>query len=130
VRRRILVGTYVLSAGYHDEYYGRAQTARSLIAADFANAFQGGCDLLLTPTTPTPAFRAGEKLADSVSMYLADAFVVAVSLAGLPALSLPAGRSSGLPLGVQLIADRGQDTRMLEAAAVLEGVLDPVAEVR
>jgi len=130
VRRRILVGTYVLSAGYHDEYYGRAQAARSLIAADFAAAFDGGCDLLLTPTTPTPAFRAGEKLADPVSMYLADVFVVAVSLAGLPALSLPAGRAEGLPLGVQLIAARGDDTRMLEAAAVLERTIDPAAEVR
>ncbi len=99
VRRRILVGTYVLSAGYYNAYYRKAQQVRNLIAADFTRAFApGGVDLLFTPTTPTPAFRAGEKTGDPVAMYLADIFVSAVSLAGLPALSLPVrplGRSPG-----------------------------------
>jgi aspartyl-tRNA(Asn)/glutamyl-tRNA(Gln) amidotransferase subunit A len=130
VRRRILIGTYVLSAGYYDAYYGRAQAARSLLARDFADAFRSGVDLLLTPTTPTPAFRAGEKLADPVSMYLADVFVCAVSLVGLPGMSLPVGRSDGLPVGAQLVAPAGGEARMLAVAELLERHLDPVAEVR
>lgn len=130
VRRRILVGTYVLSAGYADAYYARAQRVRAAIARDFARAFERGVDLLLTPTTPTPAFRAGEKTADPVSMYLADIFVCAISLAGLPALSLPVGRSEGLPIGAQLIAPYFEDARMLGVAARLEQVLDATAEVR
>jgi aspartyl-tRNA(Asn)/glutamyl-tRNA(Gln) amidotransferase subunit A len=87
-------------------------------------------DLLLTPTTPTPAFRAGEKTADPVAMYLADIFVCAVSLAGLPALSLPAGRSEGLPVGAQLIAPFLEDERMLAAAGALERLVSAEAEVR
>ena len=131
VRRRILVGTYVLSAGYYSAYYRKAQQVRNLIAADFASAFlPGGVDLLLTPTTPTTAFRAGEKTADPVSMYLADIFVSAVSLAGLPALSLPAGLSDGLPVGAQLIAPAFGEARMLAVAAALEAGLDAGQEVR
>jgi len=131
VRRRILVGTYVLSAGYYDAYYAKAQQVRNLIAADFTRAFgTGGVDLLLTPTTPTPAFRAGEKTADPVSMYLADIFVSAVSLAGLPALSLPSGRSEGLPVGAQIIAPAFGEGRMLAVAAALESAIDGTAEVR
>jgi aspartyl-tRNA(Asn)/glutamyl-tRNA(Gln) amidotransferase subunit A len=130
VRRRILVGTYALSAGYYDAYYARAQSARALIAADFSTAFADGCDFLLTPTTPTPAFRAGEHLADPVEMYRADVFVSAVSLAGLPAMSLPAGRSDGLPVGVQLIAPYFEESAMLSVAALLERRLDAGAEVR
>jgi aspartyl-tRNA(Asn)/glutamyl-tRNA(Gln) amidotransferase subunit A len=130
VRRRILVGTYVLSAGYYDAYYSKAQLVRALIADDFRRAFESGIDLLLTPTTPTPAFRAGEKTGDPVAMYLADIFVCAVNLAGLPALSLPAGRSEGLPVGVQLIAPYFEDERLLAAAAVLEAALPGEAEVR
>jgi len=130
VRRRILIGTYVLSAGYYDAYYGRAQAARSLLARDFAAAFGSGVDFLLTPTTPTPAFRAGEKLADPVSMYLADVFVCAVSLVGLPGMSLPVGRSEGLPIGAQLVAPLGDEAGMLAVAEVLERHLDPVAELR
>jgi aspartyl-tRNA(Asn)/glutamyl-tRNA(Gln) amidotransferase subunit A len=130
VRRRILIGTYVLSAGYREAYYGRAQAVRARIAGDFRDAFAAGCDLLLTPTTPTPAFRAGEKVADPVAMYLADVFVCAVNLAGLPAVSLPAGRSDGLPLGVQLIAPFLGEPALLGAAALLERHLDPGAEVR
>jgi aspartyl-tRNA(Asn)/glutamyl-tRNA(Gln) amidotransferase subunit A len=130
VRRRILVGTYVLSAGYYDAYYRKAQQVRALIAQDFEQVFASGVDLLLTPTTPTPAFRAGEKTADPVSMYLADIFVCAISLAGLPAVSLPAGRSEGLPIGAQLIAPYFQDERLLAAAAVIERALPAEAEVR
>ena len=129
VRRRILVGTYVLSAGYYDAYYRKAQRVRGLIAADFSAVFSG-VDLLLTPTTPTTAFRAGEKTEDPVAMYLADIFVSAVSLAGLPALSIPVGRSDGLPVGAQLIAPSMADERMLEAAAVLERAVVADAEVR
>ncbi|HTL06355.1 MAG TPA: Asp-tRNA(Asn)/Glu-tRNA(Gln) amidotransferase subunit GatA [Gemmatimonadales bacterium] len=130
VRRRILIGTYVLSAGYYDAYYGRAQAARARIVADFRQVFASGVDLLFTPTTPTPAFRAGEKTDDPVAMYLADIFVCPASLAGLPALSLPLGRSGGLPLGGQLIAPAFEEARMLAVAKTLEASLDPLAEVR
>ncbi|HEV8358758.1 MAG TPA: Asp-tRNA(Asn)/Glu-tRNA(Gln) amidotransferase subunit GatA [Gemmatimonadales bacterium] len=130
VRRRILVGTYVLSAGYYDAYYGRAQAARSRIADDFRRAFASGVDLLFTPTTPTPAFKAGEKTGDPVAMYLADIFVCPVNLAGLPALSLPLARSEGLPVGGQLIARHFEEARMLALAATLERHLDPAAEAR
>ena len=130
VRRRILVGTYVLSAGYHDAYYGRAQAVRRRITADFSAVFGRGVDLLFTPTTPTTAFKAGEKTADPVAMYLADVFVCPASLAGLPALSIPIGRSGGLPIGGQLIAPHFAEGRMLAAAARLEAVIDPAAEAR
>src|SRR5436309_2461664 len=113
VRRRILVGTYVLSSGYYDAYYRRAQQMRALIAQDFRNVFDRGVDLLFTPTTPTPAFKAGEKLADPVAMYLSDIFVVTANLAGLPAMSLPIGRIKGLPIDgtlSYLSPDRGLTT--------------------
>jgi aspartyl-tRNA(Asn)/glutamyl-tRNA(Gln) amidotransferase subunit A len=130
VQRRILVGTYVLSAGYYDAYYRKAQQVRGLIADDFRRAFDGGVDFLLTPTTPTPAFRAGEKTEDPVAMYLADIFVCAVSLAGLPALSLPVGRSEGLPVGAQLVAPFFEDERLLAAAGAIERAVSADAEVR
>jgi aspartyl-tRNA(Asn)/glutamyl-tRNA(Gln) amidotransferase subunit A len=130
VRRRILVGTYVLSAGYYDAYYRKAQRVRALIADDFTRVFASGVDLLLTPTTPTPAFRAGEKTEDPVAMYLADIFVCAVSLAGLPAVSLPVGRSEGLPVGAQLVAPFMEDGRLLAAAAAVERAVPAEAEVR
>jgi aspartyl-tRNA(Asn)/glutamyl-tRNA(Gln) amidotransferase subunit A len=130
VRRRILVGTYVLSAGYYDAYYRKAQQVRSLIADDFRQVFASGVDFLLTPTTPTPAFKAGEKTGDPVAMYLADIFVSAISLAGLPAVSLPAGRSEGLPVGAQLIAPYFEDERLLAAAAAIERAVPAEAEVR
>jgi aspartyl-tRNA(Asn)/glutamyl-tRNA(Gln) amidotransferase subunit A len=129
VRRRILVGTYVLSAGYYDAYYRKAQQVRALIADDFRRAFADGVDLLLTPTTPTPAFLAGEKTEDPVAMYLADIFVCAISLAGLPALSLPVGRSEGLPIGAQIIAPYFEEERMLAASGALERVISAEAEV-
>jgi aspartyl-tRNA(Asn)/glutamyl-tRNA(Gln) amidotransferase subunit A len=130
VQRRILVGTYVLSAGYYDAYYKKAQQVRALIADDFRRAFASGVDLLLTPTTPTPAFKAGEKTDDPVSMYLADVFVCSMSLAGLPALSLPVGRSQGLPIGAQLVAPHFEEERLLAVAAALEGTIDAGTEVR
>jgi aspartyl-tRNA(Asn)/glutamyl-tRNA(Gln) amidotransferase subunit A len=130
VRRRILVGTYVLSAGYYEAYYRKAQQVRALIAEDFRRVFESGVDLLLTPTTPTPAFKAGEKTGDPVAMYLADIFVCAISLAGLPAVSLPVGRSEGLPVGAQVIAPYFEDERLLAAAAVIERAVQPEAEVR
>jgi aspartyl-tRNA(Asn)/glutamyl-tRNA(Gln) amidotransferase subunit A len=130
VRRRILVGTYVLSAGYYDAYYRKAQRVRALIAEDFRRVFDSGVHLLLTPTTPTPAFKAGEKTEDPVAMYLADVFVCPMSLAGLPALSLPVGRSEGLPIGAQLVAPHFEEERLLAAAQVLERSLAPHAEVR
>jgi aspartyl-tRNA(Asn)/glutamyl-tRNA(Gln) amidotransferase subunit A len=129
VRRRILVGTYVLSAGYYEAYYGKAQRMRARIADDFRQVFDAGVDLLFTPTTPTPAFKAGEKTEDPVSMYLADIFVCPVNLAGLPAMSLPVGRSRGLPVGGQLIAPYFADERMLALAATLERQLDAGSEV-
>jgi aspartyl-tRNA(Asn)/glutamyl-tRNA(Gln) amidotransferase subunit A len=129
VRRRILVGTYVLSAGYADQYYHQAMKMRTLITRDFTDAFQG-VDLLLTPTTPTPAFKAGDKTDDPVAMYLADIFVAGASLAGIPAMSLPVGRSEGLPIGMQLIAPAFGEARMLSAAAAFEAAIDGRREVR
>jgi len=120
VRRRVLVGTYVLSSGYYDAYYRKAQQMRALIAQDFRNAFDRGVDLLFTPTTPTPAFKAGEKLDDPVAMYLSDIFTVTANLAGLPAISVPIGRIKGLPIGGQLIGQAFLEDEMLEAAYALE----------
>jgi len=128
VRRRILVGTYVLSAGYYDAYYLRAQQMRALIVQDFRNAFDRGVDLLFTPTTPSPAFKAGERLADPVSMYLSDIFTVTANLAGLPAISLPIGRVKGLPLGGQFIGQAFLEDEMIEAAYALERVVPATEE--
>jgi aspartyl-tRNA(Asn)/glutamyl-tRNA(Gln) amidotransferase subunit A len=129
VRRRILVGTYVLSSGYYDAYYRRAQQMRALIAQDFRNAFDRGVDLLFTPTTPSPAFKAGEKLADPVAMYLSDIFTVTANLAGLPAMSLPIGRVKGLPIGGQFIGQAFLEDEMIEAAYALERVIAATEEV-
>ena len=105
VKRRILIGTYVLSAGYYDAYYLRAQKVRTLIKRDFELAYEAGVDAILTPATPSAAFGIGEKAdADPVEMYLNDVFTVTVNMAGLPGLAVPAGLSAeGLPLGLQLI---------------------------
>src|SRR5207249_448410 len=123
VRRRILVGTYVLSSGYYDAYYRKAQQMRALIAQDFRNVFDRGVDLLFTPTTPSSAFKAGEKLADPVAMYLSDIFTVTANLAGVPALSLPVRRIKGLPIGGQFIGQAFLEDEMLEAAYALERVV-------
>jgi len=120
VRRRILIGTYVLSAGYYDAYYLKAQKVRARIAADFAAAFQR-CDALLTPTAPSAAFAIGEKQDDPIAMYLNDVFTVPASLAGLPGISVPAGLSSdGLPLGLQVIGRAFDEATMLRIAGVIE----------
>jgi aspartyl-tRNA(Asn)/glutamyl-tRNA(Gln) amidotransferase subunit A len=119
-RRRILIGTYVLSAGYYDAYYKKAQQIRSLIARDFKDAFEK-CDVLLTPTAPTSAFAAGEKMDDPVTMYLNDMFTIPASMAGLPGISVPAGLDKdGLPLGLQIIGRAFDEETMLRAAAALE----------
>ncbi|MFZ5791074.1 MAG: Asp-tRNA(Asn)/Glu-tRNA(Gln) amidotransferase subunit GatA [Pseudomonadota bacterium] len=120
VKRRILIGTYVLSAGYYDAYYVRAQRLRSLIARDFAQAFKQ-VDVILTPATPSAAFAAGEKSDDPVAMYLNDVFTVTVNLAGLPGISVPAALSAeGLPLGLQLIGKAFDEATLLTVAQVLE----------
>ena len=120
VKRRIMIGTYVLSAGYYDAYYLRAQKVRTLIAQDFKQAFQH-CDVLLTPATPCAAFAIGSKTADPVSMYLNDVFTVTVNLAGLPAISVPAGLShDGLPLGLQIIGKAFDEATVLKAGRALE----------
>ncbi|MDR0577005.1 MAG: Asp-tRNA(Asn)/Glu-tRNA(Gln) amidotransferase subunit GatA [Candidatus Accumulibacter sp.] len=115
VKRRILMGTYVLSHGYYDAYYLQAQRIRRLIADDFAEAFRQ-CDIIMGPTSPTTAFRIGEKISDPVQMYLSDIYTIAVNLAGLPAMAIPAGFSEGLPAGLQLIGNYFSEARLLNAA--------------
>ena len=120
VLRRILIGTYALSSGYYDAYYLKAQKVRALIARDFSQAYEK-CDVILTPTTPGPAFAAGEKSEDPIAMYLNDVLTVPASLAGLPAISVPAGLSdNGLPLGLHLIGRAFDEATMFRAAQVLE----------
>ncbi|QMW22612.1 Asp-tRNA(Asn)/Glu-tRNA(Gln) amidotransferase subunit GatA [Sandaracinobacteroides saxicola] len=120
VRRRIMIGTYVLSAGYYDAYYLQAQKVRALIARDFQNVFKQ-CDLLLTPTAPTSAFALGSKSDDPIAMYLNDVFTVPSSLAGLPAMSVPAGLDdNGLPLGLQVIGRPLDEAGVLNAGFALE----------
>ncbi len=124
VQRRILIGTYVLSAGYYDAYYARAQKLRSLIRRDFEQAFET-CDVLLTPATPGPAFGVGAKTSDPVEMYLQDVFTVTVNLAGLPGISVPAGLTqNGLPLGLQLIGKAFDEATVLRAASAVEQAAD------
>lgn len=120
VQRRILIGTYVLSAGYYDAYYIKAQKLRTLIARDFDEAYKK-CDVLLTPTAPGPAFGIGEKTDDPISMYLNDVFTVTVNLAGLPGISVPAGlNSEGLPLGLQLIGKAFDEATLFRVGEVIE----------
>ena len=115
VKRRILIGTYVLSHGYYDAYYLQAQRIRRLIAQDFVAAFKE-CDLILGPTSPSTAFKIGEKVADPVQMYLSDIYTIAVNLAGLPGMSIPCGFAGGLPVGLQLIGDYFSEARLLNVA--------------
>jgi aspartyl-tRNA(Asn)/glutamyl-tRNA(Gln) amidotransferase subunit A len=123
--RRIMLGTYALSAGYYDAYYGQAQKARTVIARDFERAF-ADYDVLLTPTSPTTAFMLGEKASDPLSMYLSDYFTIPVNLAGNVGLSLPIGlgEDTGLPVGLQLIGDHFAEAKVLKTAAALEEALD------
>ena len=112
VKRRILVGTYALSAGYYDAYYLKAQKVRRLIKNDYVNAFKE-VDVIMGPTAPTPGFKIGEKSEDPVSMYLSDIYTIAVNLAGLPALTIPAGFADGLPVGLQLIGNYFAEDKLL-----------------
>jgi aspartyl-tRNA(Asn)/glutamyl-tRNA(Gln) amidotransferase subunit A len=123
VRRRVLIGTYVLSAGYYDAYYLKAQRVRTLIARDFAAAFER-CDCILTPTAPSAAFAIGEKGDDPVAMYLNDVFTVPADLAGIPAISVPAGLSDGLPLGLQIIGRAFDEETVLRVGQVLESAAE------
>ncbi len=120
VQRRVMIGTYVLSAGYYDAYYLKAQRVRTRIAEDFRAAWES-CDVILTPTTPSAAFAIGEKMDDPIAMYLNDIFTVPASMAGLPAISVPAGLSGeGLPLGLHLIGPAFDEETVLRTAGVLE----------
>ncbi len=122
VKRRVMLGTYALSSGYYDAYYGRAQQVRTKIAEDFRAAFEE-VDLIVTPTAPTVAFELGEKTGDPLAMYLNDYCTVPMSLAGIPAISIPCGLSEGLPVGIQIAGPAFSDARVLDAAHALEGAL-------
>ncbi|NDC38159.1 MAG: Asp-tRNA(Asn)/Glu-tRNA(Gln) amidotransferase subunit GatA [Proteobacteria bacterium] len=125
VKRRILVGSYVLSAGYFDAYYRKAQKVRALIAKDFTSAFASVCDVIACPTSPTPPFRIGEKTDDPIAMYLSDVFTIPLNLAGLPGLSLPCGFDSlGLPIGLQLIGKAWDEESIFAAASAYESATE------
>ncbi|MBF9046325.1 Asp-tRNA(Asn)/Glu-tRNA(Gln) amidotransferase subunit GatA [Rhodobacterales bacterium LSUCC0031] len=129
VRRRVMVGTYVLSAGYYDAYYNRARKVRTLIKRDFEEVFAAGVDAILTPATPSAAFELGKKHADPVEMYLNDVFTVTVNLAGLPGLAVPAGLDAqGLPLGLQLIGKPWEEGELLNIGYALEQAAGFVAK--
>jgi aspartyl-tRNA(Asn)/glutamyl-tRNA(Gln) amidotransferase subunit A len=119
VKRRIMLGTYALSSGYYDAYYGRAQRVRTKISEDFKSAFEH-VDLIVTPTAPSVAFKLGEKTADPLAMYLNDFCTVPMSLAGIPAISIPCGLSQGLPVGLQIAGPAFSENRVLDAAYALE----------
>ena len=120
VKRRIMLGTYVLSSGYYDAYYKKASQVRGLIKRDFEEAFQK-CDVIITPTSPTPAFRIGEKTDDPMQMYLSDIFTISANLAGVPGLSVPCGfTQSGLPIGVQFLAGHFEEGKLLQVASAYE----------
>ncbi|MGB8525165.1 MAG: Asp-tRNA(Asn)/Glu-tRNA(Gln) amidotransferase subunit GatA [Candidatus Acidiferrales bacterium] len=121
VKRRLMLGTYVLSSGYYDAYYLHAQKVRSLIARDFSDAFQK-VDAILTPTSPTPAFKLGEKTSDPLQMYLTDIYTVTGDLAGIPGISVPCGRTrAGLPVGLQILGPHFSESRILQLARAFEG---------
>jgi len=123
VKRRIMLGTYALSSGYYDAYYGRAQRVRTKISEDFAMAFRA-VDFIVTPTSPTVAFKLGEKTGDPLSMYLSDYCTVPMSLAGIPAISIPCGLSAGLPVGLQIAGPAFSENRLLDAAHALEQAIE------
>ena len=122
VTRRILLGTFVLSAGYYEAYYRKAQSVRTLVAHDFETVFASGVHVLFTPTAPTPAFPLGS-VADPYEMYLNDVFTATANLAGVPAMSVPIGRADGLPVGGQLIAGHFDEATMFGVAYALEAAL-------
>jgi aspartyl-tRNA(Asn)/glutamyl-tRNA(Gln) amidotransferase subunit A len=114
VKRRIMLGTYVLSAGYYDAYYRKAQKVRRLIKNDFDNAFNE-VDIILTPTTPTTAFKIGEKSSDPLEMYLSDVYTTSANLAGIPGINIPIAKSSeGLPIGMQLFANQFNEEKLFQ----------------
>jgi aspartyl-tRNA(Asn)/glutamyl-tRNA(Gln) amidotransferase subunit A len=122
VKRRIMLGTYALSAGYYDKYYDKAQRVRTLIRNDFNRAFES-VDVLVTPTTPTPPFRRGEKVDDPLAMYLSDVYTVTANLAGLPGLSVPIGRHPSephLPVGMQLLGAPFDESALLQVGHAVE----------
>jgi aspartyl-tRNA(Asn)/glutamyl-tRNA(Gln) amidotransferase subunit A len=120
VKRRIMIGTYALSSGYYDAYYKKASQVRALIKRDFDEAF-AKCDVILTPTTPTPAFRVGERTDDPMQMYLSDIFTISTNLAGIPGISVPCGfTAAGLPVGVQFLAGHFQEGRLIQFASAYE----------
>jgi aspartyl-tRNA(Asn)/glutamyl-tRNA(Gln) amidotransferase subunit A len=123
VKRRIMIGTYALSAGYYDAYYLKAQKIRGLIRQDFLDAFNK-VDVIMGPTAPTPAFKFGEKTGDPISMYLSDIYTIGVNLAGLPALSIPAGFVNNLPIGLQLIGNYFEEARLLNIAHHYQQITD------
>jgi aspartyl-tRNA(Asn)/glutamyl-tRNA(Gln) amidotransferase subunit A len=123
VKRRILVGSYVLSSGYYDDYYIKAQKIRRLVSNDFQAAFKQ-CDIIASPVTPTTAFKLGEKSNDPIEMYLSDIYTIPVNLAGLPALSHPAGFIKEMPVGLQLIANHFEETKMLSVAHLFQSATD------
>jgi len=123
VKRRIMVGTYALSAGYYDAYYLKAQKVRRLIKNDFMAAYEQ-VDVILCPTSPTPAFRIGEKIDDPVSLYLTDIYTITANLAGVPGVALPAGFANGLPLGMQLLGPYFSEARLLNIAHQYQQVTD------
>lgn len=127
VKRRIMIGTYALSSGYYDAYYGQAQKVRTLIARDFAAAFER-VDVLISPTTPTTAFKLGEKVDDPLAMYLFDLCTLPVNLAGVGAMSVPSGLSAddGLPVGLQIMAPALADDRLYRVGAAYEAARGPI----
>jgi aspartyl-tRNA(Asn)/glutamyl-tRNA(Gln) amidotransferase subunit A len=122
VKRRIMLGTYALSSGYYDAYYGTAQRVRTKIAEDFRAAFDS-VDLIVTPTSPTVAFKLGERAANPLAMYASDVLTVPMSLAGIPAISIPGGLSEGLPVGVQITGPAFSENRLFEASYALENAI-------
>jgi aspartyl-tRNA(Asn)/glutamyl-tRNA(Gln) amidotransferase subunit A len=124
VKRRIMIGTFALSAGYYDAYYGRAMRARRLIQRDYERAFQSA-DVLISPVAPTPAFPLGERMAEPLAMYLTDAMTIPANLAGVPAISVPAGDADGLPVGLQIQAPHFREDQLFRVAAAHETAVGP-----
>jgi aspartyl-tRNA(Asn)/glutamyl-tRNA(Gln) amidotransferase subunit A len=120
VKRRIMIGTYALSSGYYDAYYKKASQVRALIKRDFEEAFKQ-CDVILTPTSPTPAFKIGEKMDDPLQMYLSDIFTISTNLAGIPGISVPCGfTKDGLPIGAQFLAGHFEEGKLIQIASAFE----------
>ncbi len=124
VKRRIIIGTYCLSAGYYDAYYRKASQVRTLIIEDFKKVFKS-CDVLLSPVAPTPAFKTGERTEDPLKMYLSDIFTLSANLAGIPGMSVPCGFSSqGLPIGLQIMGEHFNEEKMIKVAYNFEQATD------